>query len=126
MIMQFLIVGFGAFIGACLRHGVNLIIKHYFELEKLFYSTFIVNMLGSFFIGLMFSYLSNISGDRLELRLLIITGLLGSFTTFSTFSLENYQFLIDGEYLKFILYSVISLLIGLIMVYLGIKIYEQF
>jgi fluoride exporter len=85
--MLYLIVFFGAGIGGALRHGVNV------GSAKLFgfgfpFGTLIVNIAGSFLIGLFAGYFAFRPGIGQHLRLFLTTGLLGGFTTFSAFSLD--------------------------------------
>jgi fluoride exporter len=85
--MLYLIVFLGAGIGGALRHGVNV------GATKLFgfgfpYGTLIVNILGSFAMGLLTGFFAYRSGIPQHLRLFLATGILGGFTTFSTFSLD--------------------------------------
>jgi CrcB protein len=85
--MLYLIVFLGAGIGGALRHGVNV------GATKLFgygfpYGTFIVNVLGSFAMGLLAGFFVYRAGVPQHLRLFLTTGILGGFTTFSTFSLD--------------------------------------
>ena len=84
--MTFLIVFLGAGIGGALRHGVNLASMRLgwtaFPL-----ATLGVNVLGSFVMGLLTALFAYRAVPQ-EMRLLLTTGLLGGFTTFSTFSLD--------------------------------------
>ena len=85
--MLYLIVFIGAGIGGALRHGVNV------GAAKLFgfgfpFGTFIVNVVGSFVMGLLAGYFVYRAGVPQHMRLFLTTGILGGFTTFSTFSLD--------------------------------------
>ena len=85
--MLYLIVFFGAGIGGALRHGVNV------GAAKLFgygfpYGTLIVNVAGSFLMGLLAGYFAFRPGIGQHMRLFLTTGMLGGFTTFSAFSLD--------------------------------------
>jgi CrcB protein len=85
--MLYLIVFLGAGIGGALRHGVNV------GAVKLFgygfpYGTIIVNILGSFVMGLLAGYFAFRPGINQHVRLFLTTGILGGFTTFSAFSLD--------------------------------------
>ena len=85
--MLYLIVFVGAGIGGALRHGVNV------GATKLFgfgfpFGTFIVNVVGSFIMGLFAGYFAYRTGVPQHVRLLLTTGFLGGFTTFSSFSLD--------------------------------------
>src|SRR4051795_4193610 len=86
--MLYLIVFMGAGIGGALRHGVNV------GAAKLFgygfpLGTLIVNVSGSFLIGLFAGYFAFRPGIGQHMRLFLTTGLLGGFTTFSAFSLDT-------------------------------------
>jgi CrcB protein len=85
--MLYLIVFVGAGIGGALRHGVNV------GATKLFgfgfpYGTLIVNVTGSFVMGLFAGYFAYRGGIPQHVRLFLTTGILGGYTTFSTFSLD--------------------------------------
>jgi CrcB protein len=83
----YLIVFLGAGIGGALRHGVNVgaarLFGYGFPL-----GTLIVNVVGSFLIGLLAGYFAFRPGIDQHMRLFLTTGILGGFTTFSAFSLD--------------------------------------
>ena len=86
--MLYLIVFLGAGIGGALRHGVNV------GSAKLFgygfpFGTMIVNVVGSFAMGLLAGYFAFRPGIGQHVRLFLTTGILGGFTTFSAFSLDT-------------------------------------
>jgi len=85
--MLYLIVFLGAGIGGALRHGVNVGATRLFGFGFPF-GTFIVNVVGSFVMGLFAGYFAYRSGVPQHVRLFLTTGILGGFTTFSTFSLD--------------------------------------
>ncbi|HET7604447.1 MAG TPA: fluoride efflux transporter CrcB [Sphingomicrobium sp.] len=85
--MLYLIVFLGAGIGGAMRHGVNVAATRLFGLEFP-YGTFIVNVAGSFAMGLLAGYFAYRAGVPQHVRLFLTTGILGGFTTFSTFSLD--------------------------------------
>jgi CrcB protein len=85
--MLYFIVFLGAGIGGALRHGVNV------GTAKLFgygfpYGTLIVNVAGSFLMGVLAGYFAFRPGIGQHMRLFLTTGVLGGFTTFSAFSLD--------------------------------------
>jgi CrcB protein len=86
--MLYLIVFLGAGIGGALRHGVNVAAVRVFGYGFPF-GTFIVNILGSFAMGLLAGYFAFRPGIGQHMRLFLTTGLLGGFTTFSAFSLDT-------------------------------------
>src|SRR5947208_10327694 len=86
--MLYLIVFLGAGVGGALRHGVNVGAVKLFGLDFP-YGTLVVNIVGSFAIGLFAGYFAFRPGIAQHLRLFLTTGLLGGFTTFSAFSLDT-------------------------------------
>jgi CrcB protein len=85
--MLYLIVFLGAGIGGALRHGVNVGAVRLFGYGFPF-GTLIVNVIGSFLIGLFAGYFAFKPWIGQHMRLFLTTGLLGGFTTFSAFSLD--------------------------------------
>jgi CrcB protein len=85
--MLYLIVFLGAGIGGALRHGVNVGATRLFGFGFPF-GTLIVNIAGSFAMGLLAGYFAFRPGIGQHLRLFLTTGVLGGFTTFSAFSLD--------------------------------------
>ncbi|EGC9982577.1 fluoride efflux transporter CrcB [Campylobacter coli] len=122
MLNTLLIVGFGGFIGAILRMlSINLVNK--FFPYSISFGTVFVNVLGSFIIGLLFSYAQN-KGLSPVIKSFISTGFLGAFTTFSTFSYENLLFLQSGNYFNFSLNILLNIILCLIAVWLGFIIFK--
>lgn len=113
-----LIVGLGGGIGSILRYlcqkWVNESYQHNFPL-----ATFLVNVFGCLLIGVF--YALGEKGNILspQTRLLLITGLCGGFTTFSTFAFENMSLLRTGDTFYFLLYAVGSVVLGIAAVYIG-------
>ena len=114
-----LIVFAGSGIGGVARYGVqSWIYKLYPFTFPL--GTFIVNIIGCLLIGVF--YALSEKGDLLtpEWRLALTTGFCGGFTTFSTFAYENMNLLRTGDYVYFSLFTVASIIFGIVAVYLGI------
>ena len=86
--MLYLIVFIGAGIGGALRHGVNVGAARLFGYGFPF-GTLIVNIIGSFLMGLLAGYFAFRPGIGQHVRLFLTTGILGGFTTFSAFSLDS-------------------------------------
>jgi len=100
-------VGLGGFIGAILRYTTSL------GLEKIAtslfpISTFLVNFLGCFILGLLINMGSTFL-DALPVKEFLIIGLLGGFTTFSTFGVEIYELFKSGEMIIGMLYMIFSI-----------------
>jgi CrcB protein len=102
--MTYLIVFLGGGIGSALRHGVNLAAARLLGIAFP-YGTLTVNVVGSLIMGLLGGYFAFRGDASQHWRLFLTTGILGGFTTFSTFSLdcfllwERHQFLSLAAYL---------------------------
>lgn len=113
-----LIVGLGGGVGSILRYlcqkWINESYQHNFPL-----ATFLVNVFGCLLIGIF--YALGEKGNILspQTRLLLITGLCGGFTTFSTFAFENMNLLRTGDNFYFFLYAIGSVVLGIAAVYVG-------
>ena len=86
--MLYLIVFLGAGIGGALRHGINVASVRLFGYGFPF-GTLVVNILGSFLMGVLAGYFAFRPGINQHVRLFLTTGILGGFTTFSAFSLDT-------------------------------------
>jgi CrcB protein len=121
--MGYLIVFLGAGIGGALRHGVNLAAVRLFGFGFPF-GTAIVNVLGSFLIGLLAGYFAFQTGLSQHVRLFLTTGLLGGFTTFSAFSLDAALLLERHSYWLAAGYIVGSVGISLIALFFGLALFR--
>jgi len=95
MIKLFYIAGGGA-IGSISRYWMSGIAHRFFE-SSFPWGTLVVNLTGSLAIGLLWGLSEAVTLSQ-NIKLLLFIGILGSFTTFSTFSLENFHLIRDGEY----------------------------
>lgn len=117
--MQILLVALGGAMGASLRYGVSrLVLSKLTDMELIVaapLATGAVNALGCLMIGVVFGVLEHISdpGTYVAVRNLLIIGLLGGFTTFSSFSLETLLLLQSGLWQKALLNIIGSVLVCL-------------
>ena len=114
-----LMVGLGGFMGAILRFSVSGLIQQWFRSVNFPYGTLVVNLLGCFLIGGL-SYAAELRGLlSSEARSFIFIGLLGAFTTFSTFGNDTVRLFREGEEILSFLNIGLHLGLGLAAVWLG-------
>ena len=122
-----LYVGFGGLIGSMLRHCIN---EYFVETKKLgdnftkatgiehkHLGTIYINIIGSFLIGL-FTSVVNIQ-DSYKMYLFLIPGIVASFTTFSTFILQQSEYLQRRHYGEWLIYSAFTIFTSLCMIFVG-------
>ena len=113
-----LLVGLGGFIGSVARFLVSKLNLswHFFSIPM---GTLTVNVLGSFIIGILVGI--SVKSDLIstDLRLFLMVGFCGGFTTFSSFSSENLMLLQNGQVVTMLIYTALSILLGFLAVYLG-------
>ena len=122
---QVLIVFIGGGLGTVMRFLTSKILPY--SGKGFPWSTFSANMIGCLIIGVVTGYfLRNISENQSEWILFATVGFCGGFTTFSSFANENFLFLRDDNYIIMLIYSVLSVLSGILMIYLGIMLERYF
>jgi fluoride exporter len=114
-----LMIAVGAAAGANLRYVVSLWAARQWGASFPF-GTLLINVSGSFAIGVVMVLLTTRLTVSDSWRFLLVTGFLGGFTTFSTFSYETYTLLVSGSWLAAGLNIVGSVGLGLIGVFLGV------
>ena len=120
MIKSIFFVGIGGAVGSVMRYLLGVLGAHY--LKGTFpIATFITNFLGCLIIGLLIGYFGKSNEINPQLKLLLITGFCGGFTTFSTFAAENVQLLENGNYWLLLGNVVGSVVLGIGGVILGMK-----
>ena len=101
-------IGIGAILGAIFRWKLGVFLNHFFPTLPL--GTLIANLLGCFIMGSMIFFTTEHAYFSYEIRLAVITGFLGSLTTFSTFSSEAFMLLTKQDFLWF--FTLIGLHVG--------------
>jgi CrcB protein len=117
VLKQILLVGLGGSVGSILRFLVS---KITYTQSSFPWTTFIVNLAGCFLIGLLTGLAVKHQFLDANMRLLLVTGFCGGFTTFSAFSIENVYLYQSGNYLNLTLYVAMSLIAGFFAVMLGL------
>lgn len=116
--INLLILGFGGFIGAISRYLIGGWAQDVSRSVGFPYGTLAVNLTGCFLIGVLSQMVERGFLDP-QMRLFILVGMLGAFTTFSTFSLETINLLQDGELSRGFANLAANNLLGLAAVLIG-------
>ena len=114
---SFLLVFLGGGLGSGLRYLVTITMNQYSKVLPFW--TFTVNILGCLLIGVMLGYAQKENTLTSNQTLLLATGFCGGFTTFSAFANENLELIKNGELFNFSFYTVGSVLIGILAVFIG-------
>ena len=114
-----LAVAVGGAIGSMLRYGIGQLTTNVLGTTPVL-ATFTVNVSGSFLLGIFYTLCNDRLVTSIELRVLIGVGLIGGYTTFSTFSFETIRLIESGESIKAITNILATLLFGIGAAYLGI------
>ncbi|ASY66694.1 protein crcB (plasmid) [Sinorhizobium sojae CCBAU 05684] len=117
--MSYLIVFLGAGLGGAMRHGVNRLAVYIFGVAFPF-GTLTVNIVGSFAMGVLAGYFAFRGELSQEVRLFLTTGVLGGFTTFSTFSLDAISLWERGQWMAAVIYVVASVVLALVGLFAGL------
>ena len=117
---NFLLVFIGGGFGSGLRYLIGKYLNS--SLGSFPIGTFTVNIIGSLLIGLILGYAAKENSLSQNQVLLLATGFCGGFTTFSAFANENFQLLKTGDIMQFSIYTISSVVVGLIAVFIGIYI----
>ncbi len=115
---QLIIIGMGGFIGSIFRFllsRLNLSV-HFLSVPV---GTLLINISGSLIIGFIAGIASKSELIPVNLRLFLMVGICGGFTTFSSFTLENMSLIQNGQYTSAIIYILSSLILGLVAVFAG-------
>ena len=115
---SFLLVFLGGGLGSGLRYLVTAAMTQYSKFLP--YGTFTVNILGCLLIGLILGYTQKESTLTSNQTLLLATGFCGGFTTFSAFANENLELIKNGQIFNFSVYTIGSILIGILAVFIGL------
>jgi CrcB protein len=118
VVKQLLLIGLGGFVGSVARFLVSRLNTR-LDWLSIPMGTLVVNVIGSFLIGFLIGISEKSPVLTLELRMFLMVGLCGGFTTFSSFTGENLMLMRNGQFLPLFLYTGLSILLGFAAVYFG-------
>jgi CrcB protein len=118
MLKNILLIGLGGFVGSIARFLVSRL-NNRVEWLSIPMGTLVVNVIGSFLIGFLIGISEKSPILTVELRMFLMVGLCGGFTTFSSFTGENLMLMRNGQFLPLFLYTGLSILLGFAAVYFG-------
>lgn len=118
MFRSLLLVGAGGAAGSMLRYAVSYAMNKYLQ-HPFPFGTFIINIVGSLLIGVLFGLAGRNQWLQDGGMLLLASGFCGGFTTFSTFAMENVNLMQKGQSFMAITYMVLSVILGLVLCRLG-------
>jgi CrcB protein len=116
---KYWMVGLGGFVGSIARFWLGSYITYRMG-ARFPYGTFVINMSGSFLIGLVVTLLAERSHWSPNLLYLVPIGFIGAYTTFSTFELEAFRSVRSGDVLVAFLNVILSVSVGFFAVWLGV------
>lgn len=118
MLKILITVFLGGGIGSVMRYGVQTAMHGHISPFLFPWATLSVNIIGSFLIGIFYALTTRFNLSE-ETRLFLTTGLCGGFTTFSTFSHEGMTLIRQGNYITFLLYVIVSVILGVTAAFAG-------
>jgi CrcB protein len=112
-----LLIFLGGGIGSLLRYGIGLM----FSKSAFPWGTFVSNVISCILLGLFVGWLVKEGLFESKMKLFLVTGLCGGFSTFSTFSYESLRLLEKGDFIPFLFNIGGSIAVCLLCIYLGLK-----
>jgi len=112
-------IGSGGFLGTLARFGLNGFIQRQLPSAVFPYGTLAVNLMGCFLIGSVAGFAEERQFLGQEIRAVVLIGVLGGFTTFSTFGYDTFEMLRDGNYARAMYNAGIHVALGVALVWLG-------
>ena len=112
-------VGIGGFFGSVLRHLINVISYRSYPIQIIPYGTLVVNCIGCFLVGISVALFKKYNLNIESLNLLLITGFLGAFTTFSAFGNESIKLFFSNQYQIFFGNILLNVSLSIFSVWLG-------
>ena len=114
-----IVVGSGGFLGALARYGLSGLVQRQVPMATFPFGTLVVNLLGCFMIGVAAGLAESRQLFGPEFRMFALIGVLGGFTTFSTFAYETFTMICNKEFLRIAANVGVHVILGLALVWVG-------
>ena len=121
--MNWLLVALGGAIGAVSRYGLGSILVK--SSATFPWATWYINLLGCFLAGVFFACSQHYPALQNNARLLLMVGILGGFTTFSSFGLETFNLMREGQLMLAVSYALSSVILGILLLAIGYFIFSS-
>jgi fluoride exporter len=125
-IIKVLLVLLGGALGTGCRYWLSTFVYSVIEKPSFPYANFIINVSGSFIIGILAELFEARVLVSPTVRVALLTGVLGGYTTFSSFSFETFSLLRDGQMWLALVNALGSVLLGLVAVWMGVRLAQLF
>jgi CrcB protein len=125
-VTKILLVLLGGALGTGCRYWLSTFVYAVLEKPTFPYANFIINVSGSFIIGILAELFEARVLVSPTARAVLLTGVLGGYTTFSSFSLETFSLLRDGEIWLALVNAFGSVLLGLVAIWMGARLAQLF
>ena len=122
MMLRLLLIALGGAAGTVARYGTGVLLRGAFERSGFPYATLAVNLLGCFAIGLLHGLFASRLPMREEYRLALVVGVLGGFTTFSSFGWDTAEMLREGQLIRAGANVLVQNVLGIALVFAGFAI----
>jgi CrcB protein len=119
MIKTLLLIGTGGFLGSISRFLASRFMQNNFP-SAFPFGTFFVNVTGCLLIGVIYGFSERSSLLTSGWKMFLTVGFCGGFTTFSTFANENLALLRDGDFFHFLIYTGLSVFLGITATFFGV------
>jgi len=123
--LKLILVLLGGAAGTGCRYGMSVLVYSLIERPKFPYANLIINVSGSFAIGVLAELFDGRAQGSPAIRAALLTGFLGGYTTFSSFSHETYLLIREGAWFRAALNAGGSVLLGLIAVWAGARLAQS-
>jgi len=124
--IKILLVLLGGAVGTGCRYGLSTFVYSVIEKPSFPYANFLINVSGSFVIGILAELFDARVLVSPTVRVALLTGLLGGYTTFSSFSFETFSLMRDGQMWLPLVNALGSVLLGLVAVWMGVRLAQLF